>query len=53
MARKSIELPPTVARSFITDMHAFFAVKDGIKRDEIAARQAGCSTSILDQERGN
>ena len=40
MPRKPIELPPALARSFIADMRAFFAVKDGIKRDEIAARQA-------------
>jgi hypothetical protein len=38
--RKPIELPPKVACRFIADMRAFFAVKDGIKRDEIAARQA-------------
>ncbi len=38
--RKPIELPPEVACRFIADMRAFFAVKDGIKRDEIAARQA-------------
>jgi hypothetical protein len=37
--RKPIELPPTVARSFIADMRVFFAVEDTIKRDEIAGRQ--------------
>ena len=40
MPRKPIELPPEVARSFIKDMRAYFAEKDAIKRDEIAARQA-------------
>ena len=39
MPRKPIELPPAVARSFVADLRAFFAVKDSIKRDEIAARQ--------------
>jgi len=40
MPRKPVELSPAVARSFIADMRASFAVKDSIKRDEIAARQA-------------
>jgi hypothetical protein len=39
MMRKSLELPPAVARAFIKDMRAFFAEDDAIKRDEIAARQ--------------
>ena len=38
--RRPIELPPAVARRFVDDMRAFFAVKDSIKRDEITARQA-------------
>ena len=38
MPRKSIELPPEVARRFVEDMHAFFAAK-GAKADEIASRQ--------------
>jgi hypothetical protein len=33
------EIPPEVARRFVDDMRAFFAEKNGIKRDEIAARQ--------------
>jgi hypothetical protein len=33
------ELPPTVARAFLKDMRAFFAVSDPGKRDEIALRQ--------------
>jgi hypothetical protein len=37
--RAPIELPPDVARRFLEDMRAFFAEKNGSKRDEIAARQ--------------
>jgi hypothetical protein len=40
MRRKPIELPPKVAKPFVADMRAYFAVKDSIERDEIAARQA-------------
>jgi hypothetical protein len=39
MPRKPIELPPAVARRFVDDMRAFFAEKNVIKHDEIAARQ--------------
>ena len=40
MPRKPIELPPEIARAFVRDMHAFFAVGGtGIKADEIAIRQ--------------
>lgn len=39
MPRKPIELPPEVARRFVRDMRAYFAEKDGIKADAIAARQ--------------
>jgi hypothetical protein len=39
MPRKPIELPPAVARAFVRDMKAFFAEKNQIKADEIAARQ--------------
>jgi hypothetical protein len=39
MPSKPIELPPEVAHDFAKDMRAFFAEKNGIKRDEIAARQ--------------
>jgi hypothetical protein len=39
MPRKPIELPPALARAFVKDMLAFFAEKNAIKRDEIAARQ--------------
>jgi hypothetical protein len=39
MPSKPIELPAAVARRFIDDMHAYFAEPNGIKRDEIAARQ--------------
>jgi hypothetical protein len=40
MPRKPTEIPPAVARSFVEDMRLYHATKDGIKRDEIAARQA-------------
>jgi hypothetical protein len=33
-------MPPAAARSFATDMRAYHAKSDSIKRDEIAARQA-------------
>ena len=39
MPRKPIELPPKVAKAFIADMRAFFAEKNTIKADGIAARQ--------------
>jgi hypothetical protein len=39
MPRKTIELPPAVARRFVEDMRAFHAEPNAIKRDEIAARQ--------------
>ena len=39
MPRKSIELPPAVARRFIEDTRAFLVEQNAIKRDEIAARQ--------------
>jgi hypothetical protein len=39
MLRKPIEAPPAVARRVAEDMRAYFAEKNAIKRDEIAARQ--------------
>ena len=39
MPSKPIELPPKVAKAFVADMHAFFAEKNKIKADGIAARQ--------------
>jgi hypothetical protein len=39
-APQPIELAPAVARSFLKDMCAFYAEKNRIKKDEIAARQA-------------
>jgi hypothetical protein len=39
MLSKPIDLPPAVARRFVEDMLAYFAEKNGIRRDEIAARQ--------------
>jgi hypothetical protein len=49
MPRKPIELPPAVARRFVEHMRAFFAEKNGIKRDEIAARQLHASADISGQ----
>jgi hypothetical protein len=40
MPRKQLEVPPAAARSFMKDLCAFFAEKNTIKADEIAARQA-------------
>jgi hypothetical protein len=37
---RPIDLPPDVAHAFAEDMRAYFKVTNGIKRDEIAARQA-------------
>jgi hypothetical protein len=39
MPRKPIELPPAIARRFFKDLRAFFAEKNIIKADGIAARQ--------------
>ena len=39
IARRPIQLPAAVARSFVKDMRAFFAEPNPIKQDEIAARQ--------------
>lgn len=36
---KPLELPPAVAGRFVEDMCAFFAEKNTIKADEIAARR--------------
>jgi hypothetical protein len=38
--KKPIDFPVDVAKAFVEDMHAYFDEPDGIKRDEIAARQA-------------
>jgi hypothetical protein len=38
MPRKPIELPPAVARNFVRDVHSYFAEKNTIKRDAIAAQ---------------
>jgi hypothetical protein len=38
--RKTIEIPPEAARSFVKDMRAYHATKDSDKRTAIAARQA-------------
>jgi hypothetical protein len=39
MARKPLELPPEIGRRFVRDTRAFFAGTNGVKQDEIAARQ--------------
>jgi hypothetical protein len=45
MPRKQFEVPPAAARSFFQDMRAFFAEKNSIKADEIAA----CQIHVLRQ----
>jgi hypothetical protein len=40
MPAEPLNLPPDVARAFAEDMRAYFKETNGIKRDEIAARQA-------------
>jgi hypothetical protein len=40
MLQKPLDLPMQVAKDFVKDMRAYFAEKNGIKRDEIAGRQA-------------
>jgi hypothetical protein len=39
MPRKQLEVPPAVARNFVRDMRAYFAEKNTIKADAIAAQQ--------------
>jgi hypothetical protein len=39
MPRKQLDVPPAVARNFIRDMRAYFAEKNTIKADAIAAQQ--------------
>jgi hypothetical protein len=39
LVRKPLELPPNVAKAFVKDMRAYFAEKDGYKRDTIAVSQ--------------
>jgi hypothetical protein len=39
MARKPLDLPMEVAKSFAKDMKAYFAEPNAIRRDEIASRQ--------------
>jgi hypothetical protein len=37
MPRKRLEVPPDVAKAFLTDMRAYHTEPNAIKRDEIAA----------------
>jgi hypothetical protein len=39
IARKQLDLPPTVARAFVKDRKAFSAEENRYKQDEIALRQ--------------
>jgi hypothetical protein len=43
MPNKPLDLPMEVAKAFIKDMRAFFAEKNGVKADGIAARQLHAS----------
>lgn len=40
MLRKQIDIPPQVAKEFVKSMRAFFAAKNQLKGDEIAASTA-------------
>jgi hypothetical protein len=40
MARKPIELPPKVAKTFVKHMRAYYAEPSAIKRDKIAGDAA-------------
>jgi hypothetical protein len=44
---KPLELPPEVAKAFVSDMRAYFKAKDQNKRDEIAARQRTALSEYL------
>jgi hypothetical protein len=48
MIRKPLELPPAVARGFVSAMNDYFAESDNTKRDAITAHQL----SVLNQSRG-
>ncbi len=39
MRNKPLTLPLSIAKAFLRDMHAYFAEKSSLKRDEIASRQ--------------
>ena len=39
MPPKTLEIPPEMAQRFLDDLRAVHAETNGIKRDEIAARQ--------------
>ena len=45
---KPLDLPPAVARGFVSAMNDYFAESDNTKRDAIAAHQL----SVLNQYRG-
>jgi hypothetical protein len=44
---KPLDLPMAVAKAFAKDMKLYFAETNGIKRDEIAGRQADALTPYL------
>jgi hypothetical protein len=46
MPNKPIELPSAVARRFVEDMRAFYAEKNAIKADDIAARSLSGLTHL-------
>jgi len=48
IARKQLDLPPAVARSFVKDMMTFFAEENRYKQDELAFRQF----DVLKEHRG-
>jgi hypothetical protein len=44
--RAPLELPPNVARAFLSDLRAYWAEEDPTKRDAIAVRQQRSSTVL-------
>ncbi len=50
MPLKQLELPPAIARNFVRDMRAFFAEKDTIKADGIAAGTTAYAPRALSRQ---
>jgi hypothetical protein len=47
---KPIELPPRVAKAFVSDMRAFFAAPNTLKQNEIAVRQLHALKAALPRQ---
>jgi len=50
MPRKELQLPPEVAIAFVRDLRAFFAEKNGVKADAIAAQQTPYPAPALQRQ---